>query len=125
MRPRGTLCSRRCPVAFRVAPNRAEATRNGARRPRRSDRASTFAKLTQLAGAIAHRVCRHLTHKGWLEGEDEFAFLSDSAGSDDGMDALRTSSITFRIATGAQAGRKVVTLQTIPADADGLQGAAG
>jgi hypothetical protein len=31
-------------------------------------RAPTTAQLTQLAATIAHRVCRHLTRKGWLEG---------------------------------------------------------
>jgi len=36
-----------------------------------------------------------------------------------------TSSITYRIATGAQAGHKVVTLQTIPADNGSLEGDAG
>jgi hypothetical protein len=52
-------------------------------------------------------------------------FLSDSAGGDDGMDALRMSSITYRIATGRDAGRKVVTLQTLPGDADSLEGERG
>ncbi|EME0887471.1 transposase, partial [Pseudomonas aeruginosa] len=79
----------------------------------------------QLAATIAHRVCRHLMRKGWLEGEDESVFLSDSAGSDDGMDGLRMSSITYRIATGRDAGRKVVTLQTLPGDAGSLEGDAG
>jgi hypothetical protein len=88
-------------------------------------RAPNSAQLTQLAGKIAHRVCRHLVRKGWLEGEDESAFLSDSAGCDDGMDGLRMSSITYRIATGAQAGRKVATLQTIPADNSSSEGDAG
>jgi len=81
--------------------------------------------MTQLAEKIADRVCRHLVRKGWLEGKDESAFLSDSAGSDDGLDGLRMSSITYRIATDAQAGRKVATLQTISADADAPQGGAG
>ena len=36
--------------------------------------------------------------------------------------SLRMHSITYRIATGAQAGRKVTTLQTIPADADAPEG---
>ena len=49
--------------------------------------------------------------------------MTGSAGGDDGMDALRMSSITYRIATGAQAGRKVVTLQTLPGDAGPLEGA--
>ena len=33
-------------------------------------RAPSSAQLTQLADTIAHRVCRHLVRKGWLEGED-------------------------------------------------------
>jgi hypothetical protein len=40
-------------------------------------------------------------------------FLSDRAAGDDGMDGLRMSSITYRIATGRDAGRKVVTLQGV------------
>jgi len=87
-------------------------------------RAPTCAQLTHLAGKIAHRVCRHLARQGWLEGEDESAFLSDRASCDDGLDALM-SSITYRIATGAHAGRKVATLQTIPADNGSLEGDAG
>ncbi|MGU2476456.1 transposase, partial [Pseudomonas aeruginosa] len=55
-------------------------------------RAPTTAQLTQLAATIAHRVCRHLTRKGWLEGEGESAFLADSAAGDDSMDGLRMSS---------------------------------
>ncbi len=88
-------------------------------------RAPSSAQLTELVGRIAHRVCRHLARRGWLEGEDESVFLSDSAGSDDGMDGLRMSSITYRIATGRDAGRKVITLQTLPGDAGSLEADAG
>ncbi|WP_050443252.1 IS91 family transposase, partial [Pseudomonas aeruginosa] len=88
-------------------------------------RAPTTAQLTQLAATIAHRVCRHLTRKGWLEGEGESAFLADSAAGDDSMDGLRMGSITYRIATGRDAGCKVVTLQTLPGDAGSLEGEAG
>jgi len=45
MRPRETLCSRRCPGAFRAAPQRAGGTRNAARRQRRTDRAGGRADL--------------------------------------------------------------------------------
>ena len=96
------------------------------RKPRlRRARAPTPAQLTQLADTIAHRVCRHLARRGWLEGEEESCFLTDSAGGDKGMDVLRMSSITYRIATGAQAGRKVATLQTLPGDAGPLEAEAG
>lgn len=59
----------------------------------RRTRAPTSAQLTQLADTIARRVCRHLAKRGWLEGEEDSAFLTDSAGGDDGLDALRMSSI--------------------------------
>ena len=68
-------------------------------------RASTSEQLTQRADKIANRVCRHLARNDWLEGEHESAFLSERAGGDDGLDALRMSSITYRIATGKHAGR--------------------
>ena len=83
-----------------------ETTGPAQRKPRlHRARAPTSAQLTELAGTIAHRVCRHLTRKGWLEGEDESVFLSVRAAGDDGMDGLRMSSITYRIATGRDAGR--------------------
>ncbi|MFN9791678.1 MAG: transposase, partial [Pseudomonadota bacterium] len=87
--------------------------------------APTAAQRTALTGTIAHRMGRHLARQGWLEGEGDAAHLSDRAGSDDAMDTLRMRSITYRIATGKHAGRKVATLQTLPADADALQGDAG
>jgi hypothetical protein len=99
-----------------------DTTERPQRKPRlRRARAPSSAQLTQLADTIAHRVCRHLTRRGWLEGEEESVFLSDSAGSDDGMEGLRMSSIAYRIATGRDAGRKVVTLQTLPGGAGSLR----
>jgi cold shock CspA family protein len=57
------------------------------RKPRlRRVRAPTSAQLTQLADTIAHRVCRRLVRRGWLEGEYGSVFLSDSSAGDDGMD---------------------------------------
>lgn len=79
-------------------------------------RAPSFSELTALASLIAHRVCRHLVRQGWLEDEGESAFFTGDAASDDGMDALRSSSITYRVATGKHAARKVITLQTLPGD---------
>jgi hypothetical protein len=54
-------------------------------------------------------VCRHQVRAGWLEREGESTFLTDGAGGDDAMDALRVSSIIYRIAAGKHAGRKVAT----------------
>ena len=117
-------------ITYRIATGRDAVYVEATELPRRElrlhrARAPTTAQLTQLAAAIAHRVCRHLTRKGWLEGEGESAFLADSAAGDDSMDGLRMSSITYRIATGRDAGCKVVTLQTLPGDAGSLEGEAG
>ncbi|MFN7550860.1 MAG: hypothetical protein ACK5SH_04675 [Pseudomonadota bacterium] len=50
-------------------------------------------------------------------------YLSDIVGGDDAMGAvrmsLRMSSTTYRIATGPHAGRKVASLQTLPAGCAG------
>jgi hypothetical protein len=51
-------------------------------------RAPASAQLTALAGTIAHRVCRHLTRAGWLEGEGESAHVSDRA-TEKGTDAIK------------------------------------
>ncbi len=102
----------------------ANAVRPGKPRLQRA-RAPSSGQLAQLAHTIARRVCRHLARRGWLEGEDDSAFLSEAVARDDGLDAVRMSSITYRIATGRDAGRKVVTLQTLPGEADPLDGEAG
>jgi len=68
---------------------------------------------------------RHLAKQGYLESEDDVPFLTDAAASDEGVDALRMSSVTYRVATGAQTGRKVTTLQTLPGDVDGFTSESG
>lgn len=78
------------------------ATRRSTRAPRagrspiRACNASArqSAQSPQVARTIAHRGCRHLARRGWFKGENEIVFVSDSVGSDDGMEALRMSPIT-------------------------------
>jgi hypothetical protein len=69
----------------------------------------------QLAHTIAHRVGRYLERQGLLERDAENSYLSGDAVDDDPMSQLCGHSITYRIAVGPQAGRKVFTLQTLPA----------
>ena len=75
----------------------------------------TGQELTQLAHTIAHRVGRFLERQGLLERDAENSYLSGDAVHDDPMSQLCGHSITYRIAVGPQAGRKVFTLQTLPA----------
>lgn len=78
-------------------------------------KAPTSQELTQLARTIAHRVGRFLERQGLLERDAENSYLASDAVDDDPMNQLLGHSITYRIAVGSQAGRKVFTLQTLPA----------
>ncbi len=77
--------------------------------------APTSDELTRLTHTIAHRVSRFLERQGLLVRDDETAYLSMDTESDDPMASLTGHSVTYRIATGPRQGRKVLTLQSLPA----------
>lgn len=79
-------------------------------------KAPLSAELTQLADTITRRVGRYLERQGLLERDAENSYLAGDAGEDDPMSSVLGHSITYRIAVGPNAGRKVMTLQTLPAD---------
>jgi len=81
-------------------------------------KAPTTAELTHLTHTIARRVGRFLERQGLLVCDAEQSYLSGEAIEAGPMDQLFGHSITYRIAVGPQAGRKVFTLQTLPADDD-------
>ena len=72
------------------------------------------AELKQLVHTIAHRVGRYLERQGWLERDAENDYLALDAADDDPLSVLQGHSISYSIALGPQAGRKVFTLQTLP-----------
>ncbi len=78
-------------------------------------KAPTNEELTQLSHTIAHRVGRFLERQGLLERDTENSRMASDMVNEDPMNSLLGHSITYRIAVGPQAGRKVFTLQTLPA----------
>ena len=88
-------------------------------------RAPTTAELAELTHTIAERVGRFLQRQGLLECEGEQRFLAAEAVEEGTMDPLLAHSITYRIAVGPQAGRKVFTLQTLPASEEPFDGPVG
>jgi hypothetical protein len=64
--------------------------------------------------SLGQRVGRFLQRHGLLERDSEQRFLAEEAVDEGSMDPLIGHSITYRIALGPQAGRKVFTLQTLP-----------
>jgi hypothetical protein len=69
-----------------------------------------------LADTIARRIGRFLERQGLLERDAENSWLAGDDIDDDPMSSVLGHSITYRIAVGPNAGRKVMTLQTLSAD---------
>ena len=81
-------------------------------------------ELTQLVHTIAHRIGRYLERQGWLERDAANDYLALDGADDDPLSVLQSHSITYRIALGPQAGRKVFSLQTLPpVDGDEMRSA--
>lgn len=78
---------------------------NRARRP--SD-----AELTQLLETLSRRVVRLLERRGLLIADPECPALDFEAGSS--PDQLQAASVNYRIAIGPHAGRKALTLYSVP-----------
>ena len=72
-------------------------------------------ELTELVHAISHRVAGFLEREGILERDEENSYLNLDDADEDPMQQVLGCSVSYRIAVGPQQGRKVFTLQTIPA----------
>ena len=74
-----------------------------------------------MTHTIATRIGRFLERRGLLTRETEQIYLNSSATDDDSnpMHQLHGTSITYRVAVGPRMGRKVFTLQTLPASQTG------
>ncbi len=64
---------------------------------------------------ISHRIAGYLEREGILERDEENSCLNLEEGDEDPMRQVLGCSVGYRIAIKPQQGRKVFTLQTIPA----------
>ena len=78
-------------------------------------KAPTSAELAGLTQTLARRIGRFLERQGLLERDAENSYLVGDDFDAGPMEQLLGSSITYRIAVSPQQGRKVFTLQTLPA----------
>lgn len=88
-------------------------------------KAPTSQELTTLTHPIAHRVGRFLERQGLLERDAENSYLAGDTLDEGPLAQLLGCSITYRIAVGPQQGRKVFTLQTLPARDEPFDDAVG
>ena len=78
-------------------------------------KAPTSDELTRLTQNVAQRIGRYLERQGLLERDAQNCYLAGDELEAEPMGQLLGSSISYRIAVGPQQGRKVFTLQTLPA----------
>ena len=78
-------------------------------------KAPSGAELVRLTQTLAQRIGRYLERQGLLERDAENSYLAGDELEAGSMEQLLGSSITYRIAIGRQQGRKVFTLQMLPA----------
>ena len=76
--------------------------------------APTAAAFELLVHTLSERIARHLERRGLLVRDLENRYLTLGPSDDATLDELRGHSITYRIALGPYAGRKALTLQTLP-----------
>ncbi|MBT3722974.1 MAG: IS91 family transposase [Gammaproteobacteria bacterium] len=72
-------------------------------------------ELANLVHTISHLVARFVERQGVLERDEENSYLQLDGIDEDPMQQLIGCSVSYRIAVGQQQGRKVFTLQTLPA----------
>jgi hypothetical protein len=81
-------------------------------------KAPTTTELNTLVHKLSQRVARFLTKQGLLVEDIDNSYLNLDGLAPDPMQDLHGHSITYRVALGAQRGKKVFTLQTLPAQVD-------
>jgi hypothetical protein len=81
----------------------------------RRSSAPTREEIQALVQRLSERLGRHLERRGLLVRDAESSHLNfEPRAEDDGLADLQGHSITYRIALGAQRGRKAFTLQSLP-----------
>jgi hypothetical protein len=78
--------------------------------------------LGVIAHTIAIRISRSLEKAGYLVRDAESEYLELMQDEEDAMDAIVGPSITYRLAFGPNAGRKALTLQTVPVKTEQRRG---
>jgi hypothetical protein len=74
--------------------------------------------LNALVHKLSQRVARFLTKQGLLVEDSDNSYLNLDGLTPEPMQDLHGHNITYRVALGAHRGKKVFTLQTLPAQVD-------
>ncbi len=80
--------------------------------------APTKDQLQTVLQRISQRLAKLLTRQGLLTQDEDNTYLTFDALDDNALHHLQSHSVTYRVAVGPHQGKKVFTLQTIPAQAE-------
>ncbi len=83
-------------------------------------RRATHDRLAQLLNTLSQRIVRVLERRGLLIADAGEPYLEFGVGSN--LDHIQAASINYRIAVGPHAGRKAVTLASLPRTRSGEPG---
>jgi hypothetical protein len=78
-------------------------------------KAPSHTDMEHLVHVISNRIAAYLEKAGLIERDVEKAFLDLPFEDEDGLLPLQAASVSYRIAVGKDIGKKVFTLQTLPA----------
>lgn len=71
--------------------------------------------MEQLANTISQRIAQYLENAGLLQRDMDNTYLDLPIDDEDSLLHLQAASVSYRIAVGPDLGKKVFTLQTLPA----------
>ena len=78
-------------------------------------KAPSHSDMERLVNTISHRIAQYLEKVGLIQRDTQNTYLELPMDDEDSLLQLQAASVSYRIAVGADAGKKVFSLQTMPA----------
>lgn len=80
-------------------------------------KAPSHSNMEELVSIIGHRIAQYLEKTGLIQRDMDNTYLDLPIDDEDSLLHLQAASVSYRIAVGPDTGKKVFTLQTLPAKA--------
>jgi len=77
-------------------------------------KAPSYSDIERLINTISHRIAQYLEKVGLIQRDIDNTFLNLPIDDEDSVLQLQEASVSYRIAIGKDAGKKVFSLQTLP-----------
>lgn len=78
-------------------------------------KAPSHSDMERVVNTVSHRIAKYLEKAGLIQRDIDNTFLNLPIDDEDSLPQLQASSVNYRIAVSKDAGKKVFSLQTLPA----------